>query len=373
MTKKSALISGSGIAGATAAYWLARSGWNVTVVEKADAVRSSGNPIDVRGDAAAVVREMGVWPRLRAAATRVDRLEVVDSGGGARVTIDTRQTADLEQEVEVPRADLAAALLAAARDEAEVIVGDVITGLEQDRHGIDATFNTGAPGRFDLVIGADGLHSGVRRIAFGPESDFASPFGMFVGTMHTRIASGDPRALQLFNRPGVSLSIHPGAGSPLAAFIFRSDRVYDRHDPEAHKRLVRDAYTGQGWVSDQAVAEWLATDDVYFDAVTRIAMPAWTAGRITLLGDAADCISLLGEGSSNAIVAAKTLADAIAKHPSDVPSALSAYERRHRARVRAFHRRARRNSHWLVPTTSPGIAFRNASMRVATMFQAVRK
>lgn len=368
MTSKSVLISGAGIAGATAAYWLAEAGWQVTLVEKAASVRSSGNPIDVRGDAAAITHAMGVWPRLRKAATRVDRLEVVDASGRARITVDTRQTADLDLEVEVPRADLAAALLGSAQERAELIGGESIASLTQDAAGVDVVFDSGTEQRYDLVVGADGLHSSVRHIAFGSEERFASPFGMIVGTMHTRIEAGESRALRLFNRPGISLSIHPGTGDPLAAFIFRSAEHYDRHDLDARKRLIRNAYTGKGWVSDQAVHEWEAADDVYFDAVTRISMPAWSTGRVTLLGDAADCISLLGEGSSNAIVGGKTLADALTNH-DDLSTALTTYERTHRDRVRKFQRKANSNSHWLVPATTIGLAVRNTTMRAATLLR----
>jgi 2-polyprenyl-6-methoxyphenol hydroxylase-like FAD-dependent oxidoreductase len=363
MTQKRVLISGAGIAGSTAAYWLARSGWQVTVVEKAVETRSSGNPIDVRGDAAAVVQRMGLWPMLQQATTQVRRLVVVDAAGRRKATMSTNLSGDPAQEVEVARADLAAALLGAARGEAEVIVGDSISELVQDADGVDVGFVSGDARRFDLVLGADGLHSGVRRIAFGPESLFAEPFGMFVGTMHTSIGGGDPHELRLYNQPGISLSIHPATGNPLAAFIFRSKEPYDHRDPDARKRLVKAAYSGRGWVTDQAVTEWLAAEDVYFDAVTRVTMPTWTKGRISLLGDAADCISLLGEGSSNAIVAAKTLADALAAGP-DEQVALAAYETAHRRWLRTFQRRASLNSHILVPETRIGLGVRNTGMRI---------
>jgi 2-polyprenyl-6-methoxyphenol hydroxylase-like FAD-dependent oxidoreductase len=211
----------------------------------------------------------------------------------------------------------------------------------------------------------------VRGIAFGPESLFARPFGMFVGTMHTAIDGGDPHELRLYNQPGISLAIHPATGNPLAAFIFRSTAPYDYRDPDARKRLVEAAYSGRGWVTDRAVGEWLATDDVYFDAVTRITMPTWTKGRISLLGDAADCISLLGEGSSNAIVAAKTLADALAAGP-DVPIALAGYETTHRRRLRTFQRRASMNSHLLVPATGLGLGMRDTGLRIASKLSRSR-
>ena len=372
MTQNNVLISGAGIAGATAAYWLARSGRQVTVVEKAAGTRSSGNPIDVRGDAAVVAQQMQLWPRLQEAATGVTRLVILDAAGKRRAVVRTQQDADPTAEVEVARAHLAATLLSAARDEAEIVVGDSIAHLTQDAHGVDVTFDQGPPRRFDLVLGADGLHSTVRRLAFGPEERFAQPFGMFVGTMPTAISAGEPHELLLFNRPGLSLSIHPAGGKPLAAFIFRSQERYDHRHPGTSRQLVADAYAGQGWVTDQAVAEWLTADDVYFDAVTRIDLPSWTRGRISLLGDAANCISLLGEGSSNAIVGAKTLADALAAHPGDHRTAFTAYEATHRRRLRTFQRRAGLNSHVLVPTSALGIRLRDTGLHLTSLLTGVR-
>jgi 2-polyprenyl-6-methoxyphenol hydroxylase-like FAD-dependent oxidoreductase len=366
MTQKSILISGAGIAGATAAYWLARTGWQVTVVEKAAGLRSSGNPIDVRGQAATIVHQMDLWPRLQQASTGVNRLVILDGTGRRRAVVDTRGTPDPTREVEVARADLAALLLDAAQDDAEIVVGDAITELTPDAGGVEVRFEKGSPRRFDLVLGADGLHSGVRRLAFGPEHRFATPFGMYVGTMPTTIdGGGEAHEVLLFNWPGISLSIHPAGGKPLAAFIFRSKERYDHHDPHASRRLVKDAYSGKGPLSDQAVAEWLAADDVYFDAVTRIDLPSWTRGRISLLGDAASCVSLLGDGSSNAIVAAKTLSDELFAHPGDHDAAFAAYEATHRRRLRPFQRRAGVGSHFLVPTSALGIQLRNTGLRLA--------
>lgn len=366
MAGRSVLVSGAGIAGATVAYWLARTGWQVTVVEKAVEASSSGNPVDVRGEAASVVHQMGLWSRLQERATGVTRLVVVDGAGGRRAVVGTRRTPDPAAEVEVVRADLAGTLLEAVRRDVELVEGDSVVELAQDEDGVDVRLASAGPRRFDLVVGADGLHSGVRGIAFGPEESFARPFGMFVGTMRTALDGGDPREVRLYNRPGISLSVHPAAGHPLAAFIFRSRQAHDRSDPQARRRLVQAAYSGQGWVSDDAVAEWLAADDVYFDAVTRVTLPTWTQGRVTLLGDAADCISLLGEGSSNAIVAAKTLSDALGAHPEDHRAALAAYEATHRHRLRTVHRRAGAGAHFLVPGTRIGLAVRDAGLRLAT-------
>lgn len=137
MTDKAALISGAGIAGSTLAYWLARIGWQVTMVEKAAGVRSSGNPVDVRGDAAMIARAMGIWLSLEASATQVERLMLVDARGRKRASFSTRRSGSINDEVEIPRADLAAALLEAASAHAEIFFNDSITALREDADGVE--------------------------------------------------------------------------------------------------------------------------------------------------------------------------------------------------------------------------------------------
>jgi 2-polyprenyl-6-methoxyphenol hydroxylase-like FAD-dependent oxidoreductase len=169
MKQRAVLISGAGVAGPTLAYWLSRSGFEPTVVERSAGLRSSGNPVDVRGEAMDVAGRMGVLPRLREAATTVSWLAFVSAAGRrvGRIRVGQPDGAELE----VPRADLAAVLHDAARERAEFVFGDSVTALRQDDSGVDVTFAAAAPRRFDLVVGADGLHSGLRRLAFGPSAD----------------------------------------------------------------------------------------------------------------------------------------------------------------------------------------------------------
>lgn len=366
MGQRTVLISGAGIASSTAAFWLARAGWEVTVVEKAGAARSSGNPVDVRGDAAAIAHAMGVWPALEDAATGTTRLRLVDAHGSTRATVNTRTSPADHDEVEVARSHLADALLSAAREHAEVVTGDSITRLTQGSAGVDVDFEGMPSRRYDLVFGADGLHSAVRRLAFGPESDFSRPFHMFVGTMRTSSDVAQRGEVVMFNQPGISLSVHAGGGSPLAAFIFRAKEPYDHRDPAAGTRLIESSYARAGWIVPDILNEWRAADDVYFDSVTRIVMPQWTRGRVSLLGDAASCISLLGEGSSNAIVAAKTLADQLTAQPGDHETALAAYEHTHRKRLTRYLRGAGLGARFLVPATGPGLALRNTGLRISS-------
>lgn len=366
MTVGRVLISGAGSAGSTAAYWLASAGWRVTLVEKASGMLSSGNPVDVRGGAASIAHEMGIWPRLEAAATGVDRLVFVDSLGRRRAVINSRQNVSTRDEIELARATLADALLDASRDSSEIITDDSIAALRDGPTEVEVEFEHAAPRRFDLVIGADGLHSTVRRLAFGPERDFSRPLGMCVGTMHTSVEATAHDEVVMFDSPGRSLSIHPGGGDPMAAFIFRCNERYDHRDAGAGRRIVESAYSGTGWLVEQLLAEWKTAEDVYFDTVSRIDLPRWSRGRITLLGDAANCISLFGDGSSNAIVGVKTLADALAVHPDDRGAAFAAYEATHRKRLARYRRGANVGARFLVPTTRLGIGARNFGVRIAS-------
>ncbi|WP_051388830.1 FAD-dependent oxidoreductase [Arthrobacter sp. 35W] len=372
MADRSVLVSGAGIAGLTAAFWLAKAGWSVTIVERAAGARSSGSPVDVRAGAVAIARQMGIWPRLEDAATGVERLVFVNADGRPQATIRTRQRANHHEEVEVARNDLVGLLLEKARENSHIIRDDSIAALHHDEGGTDVEFQRSPSGRFDLVIGADGLHSGVRRLAFGPEEQFSRPLGMFVGTVRAPVPIEDPRSVLLYNEPGTSLTIHPAGGKPGFAFIFRGQHAFDHRDADQGRRLVESTYAGGGWLTTFALKEWGASDDRYFDAVTRIDVPQWAAGRVVLLGDAASCISLFGEGSSSAIVGAKTLTDALAAHPNDHAAAFACYENTHRKHIRPLQRSATIASRLLVPQTRSGITVRNTVLNALPFEHKVR-
>ncbi len=360
MTPSTVLISGAGVAGSTLAYWLARHGFRPTIVERSAGLRSSGNPVDVRGPAVPVVDAMGVLPKLRQVATTATRMRVLDGAG--RQVASLALPASRGNEVEVPRADLAGVLYDAARGETEMLFNDTITELHQDDHGVDVTFERSAPRRFDLVIGADGLHSAVRRIAFGAEREFVRPIGMYVATTTLDGPAEDPTDVLIQNTPGRMASIHPGRGKALTAFIFRGPAFTDR-DPERQKRFVAETYAGLGWRIPELISRLEAADDVFFDAVSVVDLPSWSRGRISLLGDAASCVSLLGDGSSLAIAGASTLAEALGD-ASDPAAAFAAYERGHRRLVSTKQRGIGRSAALLVPKTGAGLAVRNLAARL---------
>jgi 2-polyprenyl-6-methoxyphenol hydroxylase-like FAD-dependent oxidoreductase len=363
MKQRTVLISGAGVAGPTLAYWLSRSGFEPTVVERSEGQRSSGNPVDVRGEAMDVAERMGVLPRLRQAATTVSGMAFVNASGRrvGRIPVGKADGTELE----VPRADLAAVMYDAARDRAEFVFGDTVTALRQDAAGVDVTFATGAPRRFDLVVGADGLHSAVRRLAFGPASGYLRHLGMYVATLQLGYAADDPSTVLMYNLPGRSVSVHPVNGNAMAAFIFRSPAIagLDNRDTAACKQIVLDAYRDGGWELPRLLDRVRAADDLYFDSVSRVRLPSWSAGRIALLGDAASCMSLFGNGSSLALAGAATLARALGDAPDDYAAAFRAYEAEHRVRVRPTQHGRLIAGALLVPATRVGITARDLAVR----------
>jgi 2-polyprenyl-6-methoxyphenol hydroxylase-like FAD-dependent oxidoreductase len=365
MTYRSVLISGAGVAGPTLAYWLARHGFRPTVVERSPGLRSSGNPVDVRGPALPVAEAMGVLPRLRESATHATAMSLVNDAGRRVARVPMPASRDGSREVELPRGALAAGLYEAARDHAEFLFDEAVVALRPDDGGVEVTFDRADARRFDLVVGADGLHSAVRRLAFAPERDVVRHMGVYVATVSLGRPAERPREVILYNTPGRLVSIHPARGEALAAFIFRGPAIpgFDYRDIDRHKRLVAEAYAGAGWQVPDLLARVDAADDLYFDSVSHVRLASWSRGPVALLGDAASCVSLFGDGSSLAMAGAFTLAEELAGTPDDPAAAFGRYETRHRRLVEPKQRGVGRAAALLVPKTRAGIAVRNLVAR----------
>ncbi|MDN5859997.1 MAG: FAD-dependent monooxygenase [Pseudonocardia sp.] len=347
------LIVGAGVAGSTLAWWLGRAGDEVTVVDHAAGLRSSGSPVDVRGPAIAVVERMGVREQVRAAATVVTEMALVDAGGRelGRMPVQARDG------MELARGDLARILAEAAAGHAMIRHGDTVTALADDGHGVDVTFETGSADRFDLVVGADGLHSRVRRLAFGPENRFTRHLGMFVATVALDTTPSDVRTVWMHNLPGQALAIHPTTGREGAALMFRG-----RPEPGVRPvELLEREYARMGWRAPEVLTRVRSGDVVWFDSVIRVRLPRWARGRTVLVGDAASAVTLFGEGSSLAISGAATLAEALGA--ASVPDALGIYEHAHRRRTAPRQRGVAAVSHLLVPATRTGIVLRDLGLR----------
>jgi 2-polyprenyl-6-methoxyphenol hydroxylase-like FAD-dependent oxidoreductase len=365
MKQRTVLISGAGIAGPVLAYWLAQHGWAPTVVERGGAIRSSGSPVDVRRQAVVVAAQMGVLDAIHDARTGATGLTFVTPTGRRSSRVDLRALARASgrREVELPRGDLAAILYAAARDRAEFVFEDSIATLDQDEGGVDVTFERTAPGRFDLVIGADGLHSRVRRLVFGPERDFVEHMGMYIATVPLAPTDADGTDILMYNAPGRSLAIHPGR---VAAFFMRRPALvgFDHRDTAQHRRLLAETFGADGWRVSEVLDRVRTSDGLYFDSVSRVSLPRWSRGRTVLVGDAASCVSLFGDGSTLAMAGGYALAEELALVTGDPGPALARYEARHRVLVNPRLRGVATAATLLVPATGGGIAIRNLVARL---------
>ena len=373
MNEQTVLISGAGVAGPTLAYWLARSGFRPTVVERAAALRSSGSPVDVRHRAAEIAGRMGIMPRLREASTDVTALKFVNDAGKRVGRVGMGALGNGSDEVELPRNDLASILYKATRNDSEFVFHDSITSLTPDAGGVDVTFERGAPRRFDLVIGADGLHSGVRGLVFGPERGFVEHMGVYVATLPLPDPPADRTEIVMYNSPGRAVAVHPSRGHGIAAFMFRGKVMpgFDHRDTAQHKRMLADAYAGAGWRVPELLDQVREADDLYFDSVSRVRMDSWTRGRIALLGDAASCVSLFGDGSSLAMTGAFTLAESLAAAGHE--TAFRRYEATHRKLVEPKQRGVPAAAALLIPATRRGIAARNLGTRLLPLVTAAQR
>ncbi|GAA2229301.1 MULTISPECIES: FAD-dependent monooxygenase [Kitasatospora] len=334
---KTVLISGAGVAGAALAHWLHRGGVAVTVVEHAPGRRCGGQAVDIRGAALDVIERMGLLDQTRAHRTRMRGMSVLD-GAGKEIHRSTEMTFSsgrlANDDIELLREDLVRLLHERALGEVEFVFGDGITTLDQNEHGVRVGFEHGRSRTFDLVVGADGLHSAVRRLGFGPQEQFARHLGMHLAifTADNFLALED---WQLWLRDGeAGYGIYPVRDNSelRISFGFAGESLpADRGDTEQHKLFVADRMATLHWETPRLLRALREAPDFYFDTMTQVHMDRWSNGRTVLLGDAGYCASpLSGQGTSLALVGAYVLADALRRADGDHHAAFACYERRMR-------------------------------------------
>ncbi|MCM3805133.1 FAD-dependent monooxygenase [Streptomyces sp. DR7-3] len=374
--KRKVLISGASISGPALAYWLSRSGCAVTVVEKARTLRDGGYPIDIRGTAIEVVRRMGILPRLRDAHIDSRRCTFLNADGSELASVRPHVVAgSVEgQDLEVRRGDLATALYGKVRDDVEFLFGDSIDTLDQSGPAVDVTFHSGRRRTFDLVIGADGMHSATRESLFGPEERFHRYLGYCFAIFTMPNTFGLSRELMLWNAPGKAAALYAvGDNDELHAFLnfHRPRPPFDAlRNPDAQRDLVATVFADAGWEVPGMVNAMRDADDLFFDTAGQIRMAHWSSGRVALVGDAAYAPSFLtGQGSSLALVGAYMLANALATH-RDHTAAFAAYERDTREFVAMNQALVDNGAARLFPTTEQALEQRNTMLRALVTMPA---
>jgi 2-polyprenyl-6-methoxyphenol hydroxylase-like FAD-dependent oxidoreductase len=347
------LVAGASIAGPALAHWLHRRGAEVTVVERAPGLRPGGQAVDARGVAKEVILRMGLDAAVRAARTETAGAYTVDVDGNVLETFRAEDDGGdgFIAEIEILRGDLSQVLYDDTRDGVEYVFGDRIAELTQDADGVDVAFAGGDRRRFDLVVGADGLHSALRAMVFGPHERFIRHLGHVLAFYTVPNEYGLDRWLIDYQdqESGRSAGLRPihDATRAMAMFSFPSaDFDVDYRDIAAQKHLLRERMDGLGWLTPRILAHLDDTPDFYLDQIAQVVMEKWSSGRVGLLGDAAFSSSpMSGQGTGLALVGAYLLAGDLAAAGWDPEAGFAAYEGRMRSFVEANQEIGRLHAH----------------------------
>ncbi|WP_431231827.1 FAD-binding domain [Mycolicibacterium psychrotolerans] len=361
-------VSGAGVAGPTLAYWLQRTGHEPTLIERAPQFRTGGYLIDFWGVGYRVAQRMGLQAAIERAGYQLETLREVGSDGQALATlnVDGFRRATSGELISLPRGDLAAAIYDAIQHDVEAIFDDSITAITQHPDGVSVSLAHNKTREFDLVIGADGLHSNVRRLAFGPQPDIERYLGCLVAAA---VVDGyrprDELVYMTYSRPGKSVGRFSLRGDrTLFLFVFRSDQSCDPGEITARKALLWREFGDAGWECKHMLAALDDAEDLYFDVVSQIRMDHWSQGRVALIGDAAACVSLLaGEGTGLAMAAAYVLAGELSSARGDHRRAFQAYEKQMRSFVEGKQAAAEKLLAVFATKTEFGIWFRQLAMK----------
>lgn len=358
-------ISGAGVAGVALSHWLYRTGHTPTVIEQAPQFRTGGYMIDFWGVGYAVAKRMGIEAQIRDAGYQVQCLRSVGPDGRTQADVGVGVFRRIlgDDFTSLPRGDLAAAIYSTIENDVEVVYGDSVTAIDEHNSGVRLTFEHAEARDFDLVIGADGLHSNVRSLVFGPEPDFEHYLGAKVAAcVIDKYRPRDELVYVTYCEPR----------RQVARFALRDDRTmflftfHAEHcsDGATPKGQLHNQFGSAGWECRHILARLDDLDDLYFDVVSQIRMDRWSRGRVLLIGDAAGCVSLLGgEGAGLAITEAYVLAGELQRADGDYRHAFAAYEARLRPFIEAKQAGAQRLLGFFATRTRIGLWFRIMALR----------
>lgn len=325
-----ALVSGASFAGLSTAFWLHQLGYQVTIVEVAGDLRKGGTPVDIQDGTIGIAERMGILDDIksRSLPPRPTQFKAPDGSTLATQAPEAGGEHDSARGYEIERDDLLDILFKKIDGKVEIMFGNSITSLQDDGAAVRVTFAQGPARVFALVFGCDGNHSAVRRLHFGPEAQYSHFLGLYFSIAIIDKLVVEANTTQIFSVPGRTVMLNSYENKTDVVFCFHEAREipYDYRDEDQQRRIVQERFAGLGWHVPALLDEVRHADNSYFDKMSQIKMPAWTKGRVALVGDAAYCASpAAGMGGSLAIVGAAALADALRRHPHDFASAFKQY------------------------------------------------
>lgn len=373
MNNKNILISGAGIAGVTLAFWLKKFGFNPTIIEISSQLREGGYAIDFMGAGYDVAEKMAILPALEMVDMNISKLVFVDKNNKEKGSMNYQEIKKLMngRALTLLRSDLAKVIYNSLDKDIEIIFGDTINKIEQDDEKVIATFQSGTTRSFDLLVGADGLHSNVRSLIFGNEAPYEKYYGYYTSSFTIENFSYEGSAFSMYNVPCKQVAIYSYNENKTGAFfIFTSPEklLYEHHDIEKQKQILENQFMNIGWKCRELLSGIDLTTDFYFDSISQIKMEHWSNGRVTLAGDAGYCPSLLsGKGSTLAMVGAYILAGELKDANGNYKIAFGNYENIFKPFMTKKQKAAQSFAKSFIPKSNFGIKVRNLAFKCMSL------
>lgn len=334
LNEKKVLVSGASMAGLSTAWWMNRLGYKVTVVELADQPRTAGAAVDIKGPAADAARRMGIYEEIQSNRLHLEKIEFKNADditeSSVLLTPDSGIELPPDNDIEIERDKFVNILFDKLKNEVEFIFNNTITDLNETKDNIEVSFKDGSHGTYELVLGCDGIHSGVRKLWFGNENEYAHFLNAYFATTIVNRSMIEQKTMQMYNEPDKSVMLNAYNNKTDIIFCFNTaeEIPYNFRDKEQQKKILLAQFEQVGWRTAGLLEEVKNSPNFYFDKFCQIKMPAWTKGRVALVGDAGYCASpAAGMGASLAVYGATALAEALQKHNGNFESAFEDYNK----------------------------------------------